>query len=145
MAGHHYQDITGWRETVRDALEAEGIRCYSPLRGKQDVLDTGAPIPATGAEGTHSFASPDFILGRDFNDCTNADLVIANFLGCNKPSLGTAMEIAWCYQNHIPVVLIGEADNINCKHPMILSACKFRTESLDEGIEMAISILCPGI
>jgi hypothetical protein len=35
------------------------------------------------------------ITTRDYNDCKRCDILVANFLGADKISIGTVMEIAW--------------------------------------------------
>jgi hypothetical protein len=81
------------------------------------------------------------IISRDFHDCTTSDLVIFHLLGAEKISIGTIMELAWCYQKRIPtVVIMGLKWNIH-DHPMVREAINFRVDSIEEAVEVAISVL----
>jgi nucleoside 2-deoxyribosyltransferase len=113
--------------------------CLSPLRDKLYLQD-GKEIDAGRYRGLF-MSDPSAILGRDFNDCVNSDVVLVNVLGITTPSLGTAMEIAWAYDRHIPIVLVAEEDNPHRKHPLINAACQFKTDDLDEGLALVKTIL----
>lgn len=86
--------------------------------------------------------TPSGILTRDHNDCTTADGVLVNMLGAKSMSFGTGMELAWCYDRHIPtVVAIEDSGNPHDGHPMFAAAVKFRLADLDEAIDAIAVIL----
>lgn len=80
---------------------------------------------------------------RDFNDCVNADLVFANFLGANHISIGTCMEMAFAFTRQIPVIAVIDKDNPHAHHPMLEETFSFRVPDLDAGIDVAVSFLLP--
>ncbi|KPK54153.1 MAG: hypothetical protein AMS22_06220, partial [Thiotrichales bacterium SG8_50] len=80
------------------------------------------------------------IMTRDRFDCTRCDLLVVNFLGATKVSIGTVMEIAWADLKRIPIIVISEDDNIH-NHGMISEATGFRVESVETALTVAEAIL----
>lgn len=139
-----YDKATEWRREAQRLLALHSISAYSPLRAKE-FLDTAEAIPSKANVSEHPLGTSKGIMTRDFNDCVSADALLVCFLGVSKPSLGTAMELAWAYDRHIPVVVVTEKDNPNIDHPMMYEAAKFVVPTLAQGIELIRSILRPEV
>jgi hypothetical protein len=73
------------------------------------------------------------ITTRDRMDCMRSNMVIANFLGATKTSIGSVMEIAWADSARIPIVLVIDKDNVH-QHPMITECAGFIVSTLEEGM-----------
>lgn len=141
ITGGSYKQVTGWRREVFQQLLPYGVRCFSPMRQKEHLIDMDS-IPAT----TDGYCcAVQEVMARDFNDCITSDLLFVNLLGTETISVGTAMELAWAYYLHIPVVVCVESTNIHLKHPMISEAIKVRASTLNEGISKAKTFLIGGI
>ena len=138
-----YKAATSWRAKARNKLARYGIQAYSPLRDKK-FLDNGQECPAQPDVHSHPLGTSRGIMMRDFNACVKADALLVNFQGSNGKSLGTAMELAWAFDRHVPVVVVADADDVNILHPMMHEACKLKVESLEEGIELIRTLLQPG-
>jgi nucleoside 2-deoxyribosyltransferase len=78
---------------------------------------------------------------RDFFDCQNCDIVLANLLGTKKVSIGTVMEIAWAYAFNKPMILVLDPENNIHEHPMIQEATGFRVDTVDKAIFIANAVL----
>ena len=156
ISGLNYNDAQDWREGVTAELSCFGIYAYSPLRMKQFL----AELPTIAGHDSNLYparddlqraiASPSGVLGRDHNDCVTSDVLFVNFLDSVRPSLGTAMEIAWAWDYHIPVVMCIEAQDDNVmvqpspnEHIMFQAATTYRVESLVAGVELTKSIILP--
>ena len=137
-----YGEATEWRTLATKGLASYGIAAYSPLRAKE-FLDTQEAIPSRANVSPHPLGTSKGIMTRDFNDCVRADALLVNFLGVTRPSLGTAMELAWAYDRHIPVVVVAEPGNPNIDHPMMHEAAKFVVPTLRDGVELIRTILRP--
>ena len=154
ISGLGYDEAQNWRRGVTAELACYGIFAYSPLRMKQFL----AELPVIAGHDSNLYparddlqraiASPSGVLGRDHNDCVTSDVLFVNFLDSKAPSLGTAMEIAWAWEAHIPVVICiearepGELGSPN-EHIMFQAATTYRVESLIAGVELTKSIILP--
>lgn len=147
IKGLNYSGATQWRDYARSVLHEAGIEAYSPMRAKeylrglasvgQDALkDSYAQFPLSTTKA---------ILCRDYTDCTRCDLIIANFLGAERVSIGTAMEVAWGYAARVPVVIVIEKDGSNLhENGFLLEAANFRVNTLDDALDVARAVLLPG-
>ena len=124
-------------------LRGHGIRGMSPLRGKQYLRELGELNTLNPKESLAGvLSSPKGIMSRDFYDCTTCDAVLFNLLGAQKISIGTMMELAWCYQNHTPAIAVMEPGNIH-EHAMVNEAIGFRVHTLAEALQVCCAVLNP--
>ena len=138
IAGLNYKESTDWRQYVIDNTDS-AIECLSPLRKKQYLKNCG------NLEGTFDkwpLSTQRGIYARDRFDCHRSDLVLVNLMEAKTVSIGTCMEIAWAAQNNTPIVLIMENGGLH-EHPMILEACPFLVNSIDEAIGLVHALLVP--
>ncbi len=137
ISGCGYGECTDWRQVATDVLELEGAHCLSPMRAKaylesEEVID--------GSYEEHVLSSARGIMTRDFFDCRTADILLVNLRGAPRVSIGTVMEIAWAFDNGVPVVCVMEEGNIHT-HPMINEAIGFRVNTIDEAIDVVRTVL----
>ena len=85
------------------------------------------------------------IITRDRFDTQRCDVILVNFLGAKKVSIGTVMEIAWADSIRTPIICAIESTGNPHDHPMVTEAIGFRVASLDEAVECAIKILGTGM
>ena len=139
ITGLSYRGATSWRDYVMDNLP-EYLVGMSPLRAKSYLKDEQQ---IKGSYDETILSSQRGLFARDFFDCNRCDALFVNLAEAKEVSIGTVMEIAWAYQNRIPVVLVqGEEDDIH-NHPMIREACPFTVGSVDEGIHILGALLLP--
>ena len=142
ITGMSYGTSTDWR-TYCDEYFPDWMHALSPMRGKR-YLAHETEIAASYENSVLSCA--DGIMARDSNDVKRADLVIANFLGATRISIGTIIECAWAWQHGKPVVMCIEPDGTNIhEHPMLSKCAGFRCYTLDEAILVAERVLSVGI
>lgn len=140
ITGCSYLGCTDWRQAVKAELGDVGIAGISPMRGKTYLLNE-TNIGDSYEETLLS--SQRAIVCRDFFDVQRADVLLVNFLGAERVSIGTCMEIAWAYQTCKPVVLVMPRNDLHHDHAFIREMCQFRVDSLDEGVHIIKSILLP--
>ncbi len=140
ITGYTFDGCTEWRDYVKKNLPKH-IHTYSPMRGKKGLKKYEGLILDTYEEEVLS--SEKGISARDYNDVLNADILLVNFLGATRVSIGTVMEIAWAKAMSIPVVLVMEKEGNLHDHSMIRHACGFIVRSLEEAIEIIPIILGP--
>lgn len=141
ITGVSYKACTEWREIVKDMLD-EDIKTLSPMRGKQHIEQRSKNGLVAMSYEDFPLSSVKGINTRDYNDVKRADAVFVNFLGAEKVSIGTVMEIAWCRAFSIPVVCVMEKDNIH-NHSMLNYACGYIVETLEEGVAVLEALLLP--
>lgn len=138
ITGTSYNECTGWRQYIIRSLP-DGIVGYSPMRAKNYL--------AKETEIEHSYeakllSSQRGLFARDMNDCKTCDALIVNFLGAEKVSIGTVMEITAFWWQRKPIVLVMKHGSVH-DHPMIREACPFIVQTLDEAIHVITAVLLP--
>lgn len=137
IAGCTYEGATDWRDHASKALNSAEVECLSPMRGKyflagrtlgQDAYDES---PMTTARGINR---------RDFFDCTRSSCVLVNLEGAKRISIGTCMEIAWCFQARIPCIVVMEPGNPH-KHMMIEDCATYIVPTLDQAMDLTKVLL----
>lgn len=108
-----YHEANNWRERFQEFL-APNITALSPLRGTEWLQERfrGKDLPVRPTTGFPEFED-SALAGRDRYDILHSDVMLANFIGCRAPSLGTAWEIGIAWQAGIPVLVVCEAGNIH--------------------------------
>ncbi len=140
IGGLTYDHACQWRDYATFRFSQYGIAAYSPLRYKQFLREHGTLTTQPYTE--NPLATARGILTRDHWDCMTADLILVNFLGANTISMGTVMEVAFGHAYHKPIVAAMEQGNIH-EHAMVSQAIDFRVDSLEQAVDIAISILNP--
>jgi len=142
IAGTEKGEAFEWRNDAARQLRAFGIDSRSPLRAKASLAAAPIGMDCRAYTNRGWAYTPEGIMTRDHFDCTTSDAVLVNLLGAKRLTFGTAMEIAWCYDRHIPLVIAIEEDgNPHSGHPMFIAAAKFRCPTLDDAIEATAVIL----
>lgn len=143
----------GWREEAARiaAQNYPQLDMFSPMRSK-DFLERTRKIKGTSdSYGSAIFGQASGILGRDFNDCKNADVIIANFLGAKVGSLGTAAEFGFAHALQIPVIMIiEEPDDPELKtnphrHVFMEEIATYIVHDLEDALMVAASLVTKGI
>jgi nucleoside 2-deoxyribosyltransferase len=142
-----YDESEDWREYAKMILKPE-IECFSPLRNKKFLRKYGKIGPGGAGTDTYDHESPlassRGIMSRDHFDVQRSDLVFCNLLGAKEISIGTCMEVAWCFAYRKPLVVCVEKSGNLHDHPMIREATNFACDNLDSGIDLVKMILLPG-
>lgn len=142
ITGLSYGEATDWRQHAKAKLAQHGIRGLDPMRCKS-YLKHVAEFTADGDKykDLGAFSSNRGIMTRDRFDATRCALLLVNFLGAERVSIGTCMEIAWADAHRIPIICAIEAEGNPHDHGMISEAIGFRVDNLDLAIEIAVGIL----
>jgi hypothetical protein len=145
ITGLNYNDTITWREFVAADLKAVGINAFSPMRAKNylaNIKNLEMPTPNDDVYAALSpLSSSRGIMTRDRWDATRCDVLFVNFVGAEKVSIGTCMEIAWADLSRIPIVCVIESKGNPHEHGMIMESVGFRVTTLDEAIHIVKSLL----
>jgi hypothetical protein len=140
ITGQTFDGCTDWREFAIKELGAVGITGLSPMRAK-DYLKNESFV---GDEYQDTvLSSSRGIITRDRWDTTRCDLILVNFLGAERVSIGTVMEMAWADACRTPSIVVMKPEGDLHDHSMLREVTGFRVETLEEGLEVAKAILTP--
>lgn len=141
ITGMTYEDATkGWRKEVGEALNwIAGVEAVSPMRGKHH-LEGKTNLSPLG--GPHLLSTPRAIITRDFFDVRRSALVFANFIGADRASIGSCVELGVAYERHIPIIACFEAGDIH-DHAFIREIA-WCVPTLEDGIMAATNLLTEG-
>lgn len=136
ITGLTYDAADDWRIYAKEQLlPAQG---FDPLRGKEYLRAHG--VLEDQYLEVHPLSTAHGITSRDRNDVRTADVVLANFLGATRVSIGTMIEFGWADAFRVPVVAVMEPENVH-RHAMAVEIAGWITESLDDGIGIARTVL----
>lgn len=138
IAGLTYKGCTSWREEFYHFFKKHDIDAYSPMRGKIFLEEFDEMEDAHDA---HFLSSQKTITLRDRNDATTCNLLIANFKGARKTSIGTCIELGWADANQIPIIAI--IDEVGIHDHAILKEISIVVETLEQAKILALQILSP--
>ena len=138
ITGVSYGESTDWRSYVAEKLPAH-IKAVSPMRGKK-YLSNEKSIQDSYEE--HPLSCQKGITCRDRMDVMRCDMMIVNFLGATRVSIGSVIEIGWADAFRKPIILVMEKENIH-SHAIVREVSGYIVSNLDEAIEIAIAVLSP--
>lgn len=149
ITGLTFKGCTDWREYARAELEKVGIIGLSPMRGKEYLERIARDVAFTADGDKYAIQGPlstnRGIMTRDHWDCTRCDVLLVNWVGADRVSVGTVMELAWAHTHRIPVVCVMEKEGNVHHHGMVLEAIGFRVDTLDQGLNILKAILLPRV
>jgi len=116
IIGQTWHEMNGWREDVGDKLRSYGYKVLSPLSGekmlwpdeKMDVK-TAKRMPAGLGRATWSV---------DRARVQSSDICLFNFVGAKKVSIGSIIELSWCFEWRKLAIVVMNRRNVH-RHPWV--------------------------
>lgn len=131
----------GWRKEFADRL-APGITVLSPMRHEGHLAEVKGKLAKEYPE--HLFSHPKIIVSKDLLDIDMSDIVVANFLGAKKPSIGTVSEMGYAKAKGKTIVTILEEGNVH-NHPFVTELSNAVVGTLDDALTIVNSLLSEGV
>lgn len=142
ISGLSYKEARfGWREQFAFLLNAS-ITVLSPMRHEGHLAEIKGPLEK--AYPDNLFSHPKMIVAKDFLDVDQSAIVVANFLGAQRVSIGTAVELGYAYAKGKTIVVIMDKNNIHV-HPFITEIAATVVGSVTEAAHVVNSLLSEGI
>lgn len=129
ISGLDYKGAVSWREEFGKHL-SPGIQTLSPMRGKGYL--TNEKYLAERGYDKHVMSSAKGITVRDRFDTMRADIIVANFLGAERVSIGSMIELGWADSLRIPIVAIMEKEGNAHDHGMVNEIVGFQVQTVEE-------------
>jgi nucleoside 2-deoxyribosyltransferase len=130
-----FEGAQDWRNEAFHKLDPYGIKALSPMRGRADYY---YELPILYPFVTDS---PERLTQRDRWDCQRADVVLFNFIGAQKISFGSVVELGWADAARRPIVVCMEKEGNPHEHVMLQTIAGFRVDNLSDGIEVVKGLL----
>jgi nucleoside 2-deoxyribosyltransferase len=147
ITGDTWDGATSWRERATRYLRNKGILSLSPMRAKdfleQQVREDGEfKIDTTGdpVYTQHPLATAHGITKRDMWDVDRSDLILVNFVGYEKISIGTVLEIGRASAQNKYILIAMEEGNPH-RHGMITELASLVVPTLEEAVMLVPAIL----
>jgi nucleoside 2-deoxyribosyltransferase len=140
ITGMTFEECTKWRKYVEAQLVEVGIQALSPMRGKDFILKRMAAGEVLAQTYDAPMSVAKAIVARDRFDVMSADVVLFNFLGAEKVSIGTCVEVGWADAfRKLSVVVMEKPKEVTSgvnvhDHVFITETAGYRVETLDEAI-----------
>lgn len=141
IAGMQYGNSTSWREYVARSLTNYHIQTLSPLRGKTYLKDE---VHIQDSYEDQVLSSRRGLTTRDRMDVMRCDMVLINFDGADRVSIGTCIEVGWADAWRKPMVIVMDEKNLHY-HAMIRECAGFIVPTLDDAIKVVRHVLLPDI
>jgi len=146
ITGCSYEGCTDWRNKAREELADYDIEAYSPMRAKGYLRDGDRPIAdAYDSDPLRPLSTSQGLLARDRMDVMACDLLLVNFLGAHRVSIGTCVEVGWADLLRKPVVLVMEPEGNVHDHSFLTGTAGFRAPRLEDAIELVKCVLLPDV
>lgn len=142
ITGLTYKDARfGWRKDFADMMEP-GITVLSPMRHEGHLAEIKGKLAKEYPE--HLFSHPKMIVSKDLLDIDVSDIVVANFLGAKKASIGTVSEMGYARAKGKTIITIMEKGNIH-EHPFVTELSNAVVTSLSDAVAIVNSLLSEGV
>ncbi len=140
IAGLTYDGADDWRQVAATLLTPNGIRVFSPLRGKEFLRGAGV---LEGPVDAHPLSTAHGLTARDREDVRRADAVLMYLPNSERVSIGTMIEIGWADAWRVPVVLVTDPNSLYAVHPMVAECVSYTVPTLEQGVALIRSLLLP--
>ncbi len=138
MVGLTYDESNAWRMKADNFLGDHWIETLSPLRHLKPEDFDGV---FTAEQYQTVMCSDRSITARDRLDVQRCDLMLANFEGVNRASMGSAIELGWADAYRKPVVGVITLGETPFDHPMIRDIVSWPCVTLDLALEVVVQVL----
>jgi len=142
ITGLNYDGAQDWRRGAEEFLAEWDIEGMSPMRGKK-YLEAVGIIEATSygqPDGEWALSSASGFTSRDHGDCMRADVILANFEGADRVSIGTVLEVAWAHAYRKQLIVVMAEGNPHW-HAMIRELAGYIVPTLAQGLDIIPAIL----
>lgn len=133
-----------------NAIEGWRTRVARLLGRKAEIIDPAAsPYDASLAyqhleaesEKMQRLLHGRLVVDRNKHLIQSSDIVLANFVGAPRASIGSIGELFWANAFRVPIIVVREAMGSVHDHAMINAIASVVTHSLDDGVKAVENML----
>jgi hypothetical protein len=139
ISGASGDDIVGWRQRVPTMLPPD-VEVYDPAASTYNaaLAYQGQESPS---EALARLMHGRLVVDRNKHIIQTSDVVLANFLGSDRASIGSIGELFWANAFRIPIVIVREPSGNVHDHAMLNAVASAIASSLEEGCRAVLDIL----
>jgi len=142
IKGQTLSGAAGWRRQLNSDNWAEGFfEFLNPMRVHEEELPDG---PVDQGVYNSILRTQRGVYARDRFDVMRSDVLLVNFLGATRVSIGSVMEIGWAKadptKSRIVVVVMEKEGNLH-DHWFINESTDYRVETLVQAISVLWSLV----
>ena len=126
-----YNEAIKWRISADKYFNDVGIKCLSPMRGKEYLK--GVDKITDSYKGLKGYSSSE-IFERDKFDIKRSNILLFNFLNRKGSIIGSFFELAWGHLLGKYCIVVVENDSVYAKHPFVKESASIMFDNLDEAI-----------
>lgn len=139
ITGFSESTVRDWRQHVTNRL-ASGLVVVDPMRDAVDATIV-SNLQLNDVARLEHLQHGKEILERNRGDIARCDLVLANFLGADRASIGAIGELFWADLLRKPVIIVREPHGNIHDHGMINAIAARTFHDLDAAIDKINTIL----
>lgn len=138
-----HPETFAWREEAERSLQGRALKnrfthldVLNPCRSKGELR----AFSKDGGVTSENLTPRDIIL-RDYHDVTHSNVILVNLdnYGSTRPLVGTICELAWAWEERIPVVAFCSPDNYLMRnHPFIQEFVSHYFDTLEDAVEFIV-------
>jgi nucleoside 2-deoxyribosyltransferase len=137
ISGLTFEEAVGWRNEIAPIVRELGYDVFDPLKGKEFLKGVGEISPATSQHLSVLSQHPN-IVAIDLFRVRQSDILLINFHGCRRVSIGTCVEVTVAHEMGKLVILIMDESNVH-NHPFITQN-SIVVKNMDEAITVLKNI-----
>ena len=126
-----YNEAIKWRISADKYFNDVGIKCLSPMRGKEYLK--GVDKITDSYKDLKGYSSSE-IFERDKFDIKRSNILLFNFLNRKGSIIGSFFELAWGHLLGKYCIVVVENDSVYAKHPFVKESASIMFDNLDEAI-----------
>ena len=128
ISGCSYKGCAEWREVLTPELEELGFNVFSPIHGEVHLRRK----KNISSFGTDEVLTSHAIVARDKFYVMSSDILLVNFLGAQRVSIGSIMEMGWAYMSNKLIITVMEKTKNLHDHAFIREVTTLMCPSLEE-------------
>ena len=126
-----YNEAIKWRISADKYFNDVGIKCLSPMRGKEYLKEVDKITDSY--KDLKGYSSSE-IFERDKFDIKRSNILLFNLLNRKGSIIGSFFELAWGHLLGKYCIVVVENDSVYAKHPFVKESASIMFDNLDEAI-----------
>lgn len=139
VSGAQSDAMAAWRGKVKEILP-ETVQIVDPTASPVDQ-SLAYQRPENDTDRLARLMHGRLVIDRNKHLIQSSDVILANFLGTHRASIGSIGELFWAHAFRVPIVIIREAAGNVHDHAMLNAIASVVTHSIDDACAAVTNML----